>query len=80
MAIRLQEADMAIPWCVHSHEILEKTHPLLVSQACEAKLGVTKRVRDGSTTLDDYDAQSLEVVRRVVTGLFLIRVDHLILL
>ena len=68
MAIRLQESDMVIPGCVHSHEIPEKTHPLLVFQACQAKLGMTKRVRDGSITLDDYDAQSLEVARQVGTG------------
>ena len=61
MAIRLQESDMVTPRCVHSHEILEKTHPLLVSEACQAKLGMTKRVRDGSITVDDDDAQSLEV-------------------
>ena len=47
---------MVIPGCVHSHEIPEKTHCLLVSQECQAKLGITKRVRDGSITLDDYDA------------------------
>ena len=41
-AIRLLESDMVIPGCVHSHEILEKTHPMFVSQACQAKLGVTK--------------------------------------
>ena len=52
MSIRLQESDMVIPGCVHSHEILKKTHLLLVSQACQAKLGMTKRVRDGSITLD----------------------------
>ena len=65
MAIRLQEADMVIPGCVHSHEIPEKTHSLLVSKACQAKLGITKRVRDGAITLDDYDAESLEVARQV---------------
>ena len=75
MAIRLQESDMVIPGCVHSHEIPEKTDPLFVSQA---KLGMTKRVRDGSITLDDYDAQSLEVARQVGTGLFMMRIDHLI--
>ena len=79
MAIRLQESDMVISGCVHSHEILEKTHPWFVSQACHAKLGMTKRVRDSSITLDDYDAQSLEVAQQVVTGLFMIRIDHLIL-
>ena len=75
MDIRLQESDMVIPGCVLSHEIPEKTHPLLVSQACQGKLGMTKRVRDGSITLDDYDAQSLEVARQVGTGLFTIRSD-----
>ena len=47
MAMRLRESDMVIPGCVHSRENLEKTHPLLVIQACQAKLGMTKRVRDG---------------------------------
>ena len=78
MAIRLQESDTVIPGCVHSREIPEKTHPLLVSQACQAKLGMAKRVREGSITLDDYDAQSLEVARQVGRGLFMIRIDHLI--
>ena len=39
---------------------------------------MTKRVRDGSITLDDYDAQSLEVVRQVGRGLSMIGLDHLI--
>ena len=69
---------MVILGCVHSHEIPEKTHLLLVSQACQAKLGMTKRVREGSITLDDYDAQSSEVARLVGTRLFMIRIDHLI--
>ena len=68
---------MVILGYVHSHVIPEKTHPLLLSQACQAKLGMTKRVRDGSITHDDYDAQSLEVVRQVGTGLFMIRIGHL---
>ena len=63
MAIRLRESDMLIPGYVHSHEIPDKTHPLLVCQACQATLGMTERVRDGSNTLDDDDAQSLEVAR-----------------
>ena len=78
MAIRLQESDMVILRCVRSHEIPEKTRPLLVSQACQAKLGKTKCVREGSITLDGYDAQSLEVARQVGTGLFVIRIDQLI--
>ena len=63
---------------MHSHEIPEKTHLLLRSQACQAKLGMAKRVCDGSITLDDYGAQLLEVARQVGTGLFMIRTDHLI--
>ena len=39
---------------------------------------MSTRVRDGSITLDDYDKQSLEVARQVGTGLFVIRIDHLI--
>ena len=42
MEIRLQEFDMVILECVHSHEFLEKTHLLLLSQ-CQAMLGMTKR-------------------------------------
>ena len=79
-AIRLQESDMVIPGSVHSREIPEKTHLLLVSQACQAKLGMTKSVRDGSITLDDHDAQSMDVARQMGTGLFMIRIDHLIIL
>ena len=78
IAIRLQESDMVIPRCVHSHEIPEDTHLLLLSQACQAKSGMTKRVRDGSLTLDDCDAQSLEVARQVWRGVFMIRIDQLI--
>ena len=69
MAIRLQESDMVILGCVHSHEISEKTHHLLVSWARQAMLGMTKRV---PITLGDYDAQSLEVSRQVETVLFMI--------
>ena len=69
---------MVIPRCVHSHEIPQKTHRLFVPQACHAKLGITKMVRDGSITLDDYDARSSEVARQVVTGLFMIRITHLL--
>ena len=38
---------------------------------------MTKRVRDGSISLDDYDAHSFEVARQVGTGLFMTRIDHL---
>ena len=65
MAIPLQGSDMVTPGCVHSTEIPEKTHLLSVSQACQAKLGMTKRVRDGLNALDNDDAQPLEVARQV---------------
>ena len=29
LSVRLQVSDMVIPGCVHSHEILEKTHPFV---------------------------------------------------
>ena len=74
MVVRLQESDIVIPGYVHSHEISGKTHPLLLSQTCQAKLDMTERARDGSITLDDYDAQSLEVARQVGTDLFMIRI------
>ena len=50
----------------------EKAHPLLLSQACRARLGMTTRVREGSITIDHYDSQSLEVARQVGTTLFTI--------
>ena len=78
MAVRLKESDMVIPGYAHSHEIPEKAHPLLLSQACQAKLEMRKRVREGTITLDDYDAQPLEVARQVGTGSFMMRLDHLI--
>ena len=76
MAIRLQVRHgdtrvRAFPWNSG------KYHLLLLSQARQAKLGRTKRVCEGSITLDDYDAQSLEVARQVGTGLVMIMTDHL---
>ena len=40
MAIRLQEFDLVMPGCVHSHEILQKTHLLLVGGGCGSVGGV----------------------------------------
>ena len=33
-------------------KLLETSHPLLLSQACQAKLGMVKRVRDGNLAAD----------------------------
>ena len=41
-------------------------------------MGFLKDVRSGSIVLKDYDNQRLEVVRQAHTGLFMVRVDHLI--
>ena len=54
----------------------EKAHPLLLSQACQARLGMTKRVRESSITIDD--SQLSEVARQEGTRLFSIRIDHLV--
>ena len=54
----------------------EKAHPLLLSQACQPRLGMTKRMREGSITIDDYDSQPLEVARQPGTRLSTIRIDH----
>ena len=35
-------------------------------------------MREGSITIDDYDAQPLDVARQVVTRLFTIRIDHFV--
>ena len=65
-------------WNEHDEWKIENSHGHTVSQTCQAKLGMTKRVREGSVTFDDYDAQALDVARQVGTGLFMIRIDHLI--
>ena len=54
----------------------EKAHPLLSLQTYRARPGMTKREREHSITLDDYDPQSSEVARQLGTESFLIRIDH----
>ena len=76
-AFKLEESGLVLPGAIDSHEIADARHPLLLSQACQAKLGFTKSSRKGTITLDDYEGQGLEVARQVRTGLFLVRIDHL---
>ena len=78
MALRLEETGLILPSTLSSHEIPKKVTPLLLSQALQAHLGMTKCVRRGSITLDDYEDANLEVVRDINSGLFLIRIDHLV--
>jgi len=75
--LRLEESYMTLPGGLSSHEMPNAKHPLLLSQSFQAKLGFQKDVRDGTITLKDYDGQSLEVVRQIRTGLFMVRIDHL---
>ena len=53
-------------------------HPMLLSQAAQSMLGFKKNVRDGTIQLKDYDDQNLEVVRQVRTGLFMVKMDHIL--
>ena len=48
----------------------------LLSQACQARLGMTKRVRKRSITIDD--SQLSEVARQAGIRLFAIRIDHIV--
>ena len=68
---------MILPGKLDTHEIADGRHPLLLSQACQAKMGFTKSSRKGIITLDDYEGQHLEVVRQARTGLFMVRIDNL---
>ena len=40
---------------------------MLLSQACQARLGMTKREGEGSIKIDDYDSQPLEVARQAAS-------------
>ena len=42
---KLKEYCLIVLGCVHSHEIPEKAHSMLLSQACHAILRTMKRVR-----------------------------------
>ena len=77
-AFLLNESGMVLPGSIDSHETATSKHPLLISQACQAKLGFTKKSRDGTITMDDYENQGLEVARQARTGLFMVRIDHLL--
>ena len=81
MGIQLVESGDTIPGALNSHETETgpgvRPNPLLLSQAVQARLGLTKSARHGRVTLDDYNGQSLEVAREQGTGLFMVRIDHL---
>ena len=76
--ISAERNGMVLPGAIDSHETADSRHPLLISQAVQAKLGFTKSARKGTITLDDYEDQGLEVARQIRTGLFMIRIDHLL--
>ena len=62
---------------VGSNEFTDRDHPILLSQAVQAKSGFVKNMRDGTIICEDYDRQNLEVVKQKGTGLLMIRIDHL---
>ncbi len=59
MAIRLEDAGLMLPGSVQSHEIPGASHPTSISQACQAKLGMTKSMRSCTIALDDYEGERL---------------------
>ena len=77
-ATKLVESGMIIPGGMDSHELPTADHPMLISQSVQARLGMIKCIRNGIIWLQDYDNQTLEVVRHYKTGLFMIRIDHLL--
>ena len=76
-ALLLEKIGVVIPGTVFSHEVPGADHPMLLSQTCQAKMGLNKSMRQGIMTLEDYDDNELEVVRQKGTGLFMIRIDHI---
>ena len=78
IGMKLEESGLIIPGSISSHEMAAGSHPLLLSQAAQGTLGFRKDVRDGSVMLRDYENQHLEVVRASRTGLFMVRIDHLV--
>ena len=77
-ALRLEDSGVILPGGLDSHEMKGVNYPLLLSQSVQSKLGFIKDTRDGTIILKDYEHQHLEVVRQAKTGLYMIRIDHLI--
>lgn len=73
----LGESELKSPGGFCSREIRGATHPLLLSQSVQAKLGFTRFVRNGTVTMDGYMNRSLKMARQAKTGPFMIRIDHL---
>ena len=75
--LRLEPSFMSLPGLVEGHKIIEGDRLLLLSQSVQAKLGMVKDVRDGTTIMKDYQGQHLQVARQIRTGLLMVRIDHL---
>ena len=76
-AMQLMQSRLNLPGAIDSHEIADKSHPMLLSQTAQAKFGFIKNIRRGTLTLEDYANQGSEVARQKGTGLFMVRIDHL---
>ena len=78
-AVRLKESKMILPGTIESHEMEVGDNPILISQASQAAMGMVKDMRAGTVQMKDYDMQSLEIVRHARNGLFMVRIDHLLI-
>ena len=50
MALKCEESGLILPGAISSHEVPGAERPLLISQSCQAKLGMTKSMRKGVIT------------------------------
>ena len=73
----LEPSRLRLPGLIESHEVKDGKRLMLLSQAAQAKLGFIKNVRRGTITMEDYEGQELEVCRQIGTGLYIVRIDHL---
>ena len=77
-SLMLTPSRLRLPGLIESHQVRDGKHLMLPSQAAQAKLGFVKNVRRGTIMLEDYEGQEIEVCRQVNTGLYIIRIDHLL--
>ncbi len=79
MSLLMEKSQLTLPGIIDSHEIETSHHPMLLSQSAQAKLGFRKSSRKGTIELEDHPGETVEVARQKGTGLFMVRIDHLII-
>ena len=60
-ALQLAQSKRNLPGTVDSHEIADKSTPMLLSLPVQAEWGFIKNMRNATIHLEDYPDQSLEV-------------------